>query len=745
MRHPQCDPRSRGNPPHTSRRGVSRQAICMMLTAAWLALSPCTAARAQETAAQPTATIQPSAAAEPSSAPATTQASQTKPTTQPRPMPAGSGILLNFKDASLQAVLEYLSEAAGLVILNGDRADGRVTVMSRRPVEIDEAVALLDTVLKDKGYAAIRTGRTLKIVPVDEAVRENLPVHSGRDPDKVPTADKRVTQIIPIQYANAAKLRADLAPMIGIGATFTANEASNALILTDTQTNIRRIMQIIRALDENMAGAAEVKVFQLQYANASNAAKLITELFKQDQSQAGQTQMPFFMRGRGGPGGRTGPSGREQSEEGGRQQKVTAASDDRTNTLVVSAPADLLGAIEGIVKELDSNPSAEQAVFIYPLRNAQAKNLETVLNNVFSETSGTSSTGDAARSAAQTRRTSTFGRTPVSQTVASAASDLVGQVYVVADEDTNSILVRTATKHFDRVKQIIAELDRPIRQVLIKVLIAEVTHDHELDLGTQFSALNLQFGTTGTITLDVGTGERSGGVVTSTLDAGLSATFNALHRMGKLDVLSRPYVLASDNQEAKITVGQEVPFITNTRTTETGQTINTIQYEDVGIILAVTPHVNPEGVVIMDVAPEISTLTETTVPISETVNATVIAKRSASTRVAVKDGQTIVIGGLMEDRIIDGLRKVPFLGDIPLLGALFRQKTESKVKTELLIFLTPRVAKLPEELKKISEAEEKGSETVQGAVESGAFDKHMRAMKRGPASRPAGDANEIPR
>ena len=778
MRPLQDDPRFRKSCPRPFRAAAIHRVTCVLLLLAclgapggsvWAQETPALPATAAElpAATQPSATAPaqpdsepsaaaesapsslPSAATEPTTEPSTQALSQpasqatTKPSTQPeiatrpRTMPAGDGLLLNFKDASVQAVLEYLSEAAGLVILNGTRVDGRVDIMSRQRITVEEAVALLDTVLREKGYAAIHTERTLKIVPVDQAVRENLPVYSGNDPSKVPMTDRLVTQVIPIQSANATRLRADLAPMIGTGATFTANEASNSLILIDTQTNIRRIMRIIRALDENLAGAAEVKVFQLEYANASNAAKLITELFKQDQTRTGQTQMPFFTRGRGGPGQ---PSRGQGEEAAGRQQKVTASSDDRTNTLVVSAPPDLMKVIEGIVKELDSNPSAEQAVFIYPLKNAQAANLQTVLNNIFSETSGTTAGG--ARSQTQGRRGFTFGLT---QTVASSASDLVGQVYVVADEDTNSLLVRTSTKHFDRVKQIIAELDRPIRQVLIKVLIAEVTHDEELDLGTQFSALNLQFGTTGTLTLDVGTDERSGGVVTSTLNAGLSATFNALHRMGKLDVLSRPYVLASDNQEAKITVGQEVPFITNSRTTETGQTINTITYEDIGIILSVTPHVNPEGIVIMDVAPEISTLTETTVPISETVNATVIAKRSASTRVAIRDGQTIVIGGLMEDRIIDGVRKVPFLGDIPILGALFRQKTQSKVKTELLIFLTPRVAKLPEELKSISETEEKSSEAVQGAVESGTFDKHMRAMHRAPTSRPAGDANEAPR
>ncbi|MDY7010195.1 MAG: type II secretion system secretin GspD [Planctomycetota bacterium] len=664
-----------------------------------------------------------------------TKQSQPEQTTRPATTQDAS-LRLNFKDASVHAVLEYLSEAAGLVILEEARVDGRVTVMSRHPIDTSEAVSLLDSVLKEKGYTAIRRGRTLKIVTLEQAKKSSIPVHSGNDPEKVKPTDKLITQVIPIRFADAVKLKTDLASLKPAYADLSSNAASNALMLTATQADVRRFMEIIKALDGHMAGVAEVKVFQLQYANATNTAKLITDLFKQDQDQAGRAQLPAFMRRRFGAS-ETGEAGRD--EQANRQARVIASADDRTNTVVVSAPPDILKAIEGIIKELDSNPSAEQAVFIYPLKNAQAKNMETVLNQIFSETSQTAAAARARGSTIQTR----FGRTSVTQTVAATSADLVGQVYVVADEDTNSLLVRTATKHFDRVKEILAELDRPIRQVLIKILIAEVTHDKSLDLGTEFSVLNLRFGATGTFNVGYGANrEDTGGLITATVEADLSNVFAALQRVGRLDVLSRPYILASDNQEAAITVGQEVPFPRQTRTTETGQTITTIQYEDVGIILTVTPHVNPEGLVIMDVSPEISTLTGTTVPISDVASGFVVAKRSAQTRVAVSNGQTIVIGGLMEDRITDEVRKVPIIGDIPLLNLLFRRTIKSKVKTELLIFLTPHVAKRPEDLKKISDAEKAGSETLQKAVEHGAFDKHLKGMQRGATSQPAGEEHE---
>jgi general secretion pathway protein D len=269
--------------------------------------------------------------------------------------------------------------------------------------------------------------------------------------------------------------------------------------------------------------------------------------------------------------------------------------------------------------------------------------------------------------------------------------------------------------------------------VLIKVLVAEVTHDNSVDIGAEFSILNLN--DAGIAEVSAGTdfnlGRQTSGAVVKIARKEFSATLRALEDVGKLDVLSRPYILASDNQLASITVGQEVPFVTNTRITDQGQTLNTIQYQDVGIILNVTPHINPEGLVILDVSPEISQLTGTTVTVSEGVDAPVIAKRSAVSRVGVKDGQTVVIGGLMEDRKTSTVSKVPILGDLPLLGAAFRRTQWTKTKTELLIFLTPHVAQQPQTLAPMTEDEMRGTRLTPRAVAPGVFDEHMRGMRRG--------------
>ncbi|MEP0842765.1 MAG: hypothetical protein HRF43_08640, partial [Phycisphaerae bacterium] len=333
----------------------------------------------------------------------------------------------------------------------------------------------------------------------------------------------------------------------------------------------------------------------------------------------------------------------------------------------------------------------------------------------------------------------------VSQSSLSAAAALANQVTVIADPDTNSLLVRTNPANYERVKEILKELDRPVAQVLIKVLIAEVTHDNAVDIGAEFSVLNIRPSGLGqTVGTDFNIANQRGGLVFKVLEADFTATIRALEQSGKLDVLSRPYILASDNQLASITVGQEVPFITNTRFTDLGGTLNTIEYSDIGILLDVQPHINPDGLVIMDIAPEISTLTGTTVPISETVSAPVFAKRSAESRVAVRSGQTVVIGGLMEDRLTETINQVPLVGDIPLLGEVFKRREKKKIKTELLIFLTPHVAADPDQLEPMGQDEVEGTKLVPNAVYPQAFEEHMEGLQRGEpvTTRPAGDEDD---
>ena len=717
--------------------------LLMFVLVDWAAM-----AIAQEAETQPVTT-------QPTSRPTTTTSEA-----PPHKYVPGGAITLNFRDASLRTVLEYLSDAAGLVIVDETRPQGRVTLVSRQPISVEEAVSLLDTVLKEKGYAAIRNGRILKIVTLDQAKTEFIPVRTGNDPKSIQPTDRMITQIIPIRTADAIKLKADLATLIPESADVASNASSNTLIITATESTVRRIVEIIHAIDMSEVSQVQVKVFQLKYANAANAANLIKEIFSGDQA----TQQQQAFRRRFAFPGRPGGSG--SSETGQKNTKVTASADERTNTLVISAAPEVMTVISNVIKELDANPAETEAVFIYHLRNAEAANVTDVLNNLFGTGSGSSGGSSSSRNTG-TSRGSTFGsggsssmrglsssssrssnnstrssssgsRRSFSSSTRAGTADLVGQVYVVADEDSNSLLVTTASKNFERVKAIIADLDRSVPQVLIKVLIAEVTHSNSLDLGMEFSGLNLSInGKNFNAGSDFSVAAQTGGFMFTLNEEHITSAIRAIAGVAKLDILSRPYILTSDNQEASIMVGQSVPFVTNTQTYDSGTVSNTIEYEDIGIILEVTPHINPQGLVTLDVYPEISTLTGETVPISETLTAPVFAKRYAESKVAIRDGQTIVIGGLMEDSITTSVEKVPILGDIPVIGALFRRTIKEKSKTELLIFLTPHVAQQPDELKEMTESEKEGLKIVPNAVEPGAFQEHLKGMQRGASTKPA--------
>jgi len=309
----------------------------------------------------------------------------------------------------------------------------------------------------------------------------------------------------------------------------------------------------------------------------------------------------------------------------------------------------------------------------------------------------------------------------------SYGTDLPDDVIVQYDAETGSLIVITDEETNAQLESVIEELDKPVPQVLINVLFLEVTHSNGLDLGTEFFLADIDTRNALTATqLDDGSisfgsetvtereslvetlfdiaGESTGGFYRLIKDD-VNVTLRALAENATLEVLSRPSILTRNNQQAVITVGQEVPFIRNTRILQDGQQLNTVEYEDIGIILEVTPHIRPDGLVEMQVIPEISTLTGETVPISTGVTAPVFAKRSAETGVIVPHGQTVVIGGLMSDQETTLTRKVPLLGDIPLLGHAFKRTVTDTEKTELLIFLTPYIIAEPGLLAEATERE----------------------------------------
>lgn len=527
--------------------------------------------------------------------------------------------------------------------------------------------------------------------------------------------------------------------------TAAGDSQTNSVVVTGPTEILDLVADVIKNVDRQLATQADVKVYHLEYADAQDTSELINEVFGESSSSSRSTssrnQQNRAVSFRGGFGGF---GGQQTTETAGGISNVPiiASADSRTNSVVVSGPAETLEIITSVVKELDENPEQERQIFLYPLKNANATNLMTILNNLFAEMAalndeGTGTSGQQFQGTQRAAQPAAGGGGATGDS-SDSSDDISEDTYLEADVDTNTLLVMTSSKNYEKIKPILDDLDKPIGQVLIKVLFAEVTHSDTVDLGTEFSMLNLAkggdsvqtsqvYGTPSSLPYQGGTSFPTG-VAVRTIEGDLDLTIHALQETGRLNVLSRPYILTSNNQLATITVGEEVPIPTGTAEVA-GQSTTTIDYrDDIGIVLNVTPSINPDGLVNMTVNPQITTRSADSVAITETLSAEAFSTRSAETKVAVRNGQTIVIGGLIEDKLTDTIKKIPLIGDIPIAGHLFKRTIKEKSKTELLIFLTPFVAMDSEGLTPISETERNRSILNTDKTAAEIFRKHMEAM-----------------
>ncbi|HQL62571.1 MAG TPA: secretin N-terminal domain-containing protein [bacterium] len=379
----------------------------------------------------------------------------------------GNGIRLNFRGASLDTVLDYFSQAVGFAIVKQVNVEAEVDVVSRQPLTQEEAVDLLNTVLYEKGYAAIRRGRTLVIVKREEAKQKDIPVQTGNVAEAIPRTDEMVTQIVPVRYVDAVKLIENLQPLLPSYAGMSANESSNAVIITDTQNNVHRMVKIIESLDTSISTIASIRVFLLQYADASDLAETITQLFQSEDSSSRWNQRTGFRFGRlGGPGSEMGAMGgasepQTSSEARRAAARVVAVADDKTNSLIVNAPADLMPTIEAIVKEVDTPTEDLTEVRVFTLKQADASELAEQIQELFPDESSSSQNPFAPRfgpggggpgmmpgMGGGSEQTTTSDR-KLEQTT----------VRCVADPRTNSVLVLAAHETMVQIAQMVEQLD----------------------------------------------------------------------------------------------------------------------------------------------------------------------------------------------------------------------------------------------------------------------------------------------
>ncbi len=459
---------------------------------------------------------------------------------------------------------------------------------------------------------------------------------------------------------------------------------TNSLVVTAPPESMPLMESLVSAVDVPPQNA-KIRVFRLRNADAEETAKMLDNLFQQKTTSTG---------GRTGGGGaqpeRELTVGEGLGGEGGRQM-IVFTTDLRTNSVIAAGTPGYLDLAESMILDLDTVPIQPRITKVYAPRNIKAESLEPSIKS-FSE--------------AEQKRLQDIGKD------VSIGVKQERQITAIANKDANRVILDVDPRFEDTVMNVVRELDQPPPQVLIQVLIIEVTMDNSLELGVEFAFQDLQFakaGPTDTTTFDyvAGTdigaaGSGLGGFTFTVTGADFNFLFRTLQNEGNLNVLSRPQIVAMDNQKASIDVSSDVPYVTGTSTTTGGQITTSVGRSDVGIQLEVTPQINPDGFVRMEIKQTVSDVTGSTVDVAPGVTAPVFFKREANTTVTVKDNETVVLGGLITSRVENREQKVPLAGDVPILGLLFRHQTDTSKRTELLLVLTPHVIRTIDDYHELS-------------------------------------------
>lgn len=456
--------------------------------------------------------------------------------------------------------------------------------------------------------------------------------------------------------------------------TLTAELRTNSLVVVAPSRLMVLIETLVSDLDTTTAGGRNVRVFRLKNADARAMADVLRDLFNLRQQGSQLVLVPGRNEDQQAEsdGGKPAPELFPSLDE---RQQLAITIDARTNALLVSATPEYLDRVEKVITELDDVEAQEREQVVYELRNAKAPEIAQTLRSYFSEQS------DKARQILGTDRAGSLLRI------------LEHEITVQGDTGSNRLLVGVSPKYKEMVSKLVQELDSTPPQVMIQVLLAEVTIDADKSWGLDFKV-----GPFGGEAYKIGATATSAGVATSLGVPNLSVSstdfdllIRALEAQGRLEVLSRPEILVNNNEKARIQVGENVALVESVQRYDTGNTVADVTRQDVGIILSVTPNISADGFVRMDILPEISKVSARTTQITEDFQAPIITKRQVETNVTVKDGETIVIGGLLQSSEEERKSKIPLLGDIPLAGGLFTSTSYTNSKTELLVLLTPRV------------------------------------------------------
>lgn len=605
-------------------------------------------------------------------------------------------VTFNFVDVDISVVVKFISDVTGKNFVYDDKVKGNITIIAPSRLSIDEAFSLFTSVLELKGFTIIPSGKVYKIVPISQAKQSSIEIQKeGRDH----LSDAYITRLIPLNAISSAKAMNFLQPLVSKDGYISSFGPGNMLMIVDSAMNIEKILKILDTIDK--PGVEEPELILLKYANSEDVVRILTEaLMLSTKAQISPARIP-----------RPGEMVTAASVE---ETRASVFADSRLNGVVLIADKQEKEAMKRMIALLDIPlPEATSKLNVYFLEHADATELSKVLEGMITGISPQAKAGQPAKGPFETG----------------------GKITISPDKATNSLIVVASPADYQNLLQVIRQLDRKRKQVYVEAMIIEASIDRLQELGTQWRMVAKKsgdpvaiggFGTIDTTTMQnilqgltgltggglgnffdipITTTNPDGTVTTTKMTIpGFAALFSLNEFKGAVNVLSTPQILTSDNKEAEIIVGENVPFISKKESDSARpqSVFSTIERKDVGITLRLTPQITEGDYVKLDIYQEISALKQEATLVVLTVGPTT-TKRSTKTSVVVKDNQTVVIGGLIEERVEENISKVPLLGDIPLLGWLFKNTSYKKNKTNLIVFLTPHIVKEASHLERLTE------------------------------------------
>ncbi len=616
------------------------------------------------------------------------------------PAAAQERVTLNFANTEIDAVVRAVAQFTGKTFIVDPRVKGTLNLTIEQPLSADQAMAALSAALRLQGVALVESGGVVRVVPEADAKLQGGPVQSGRAAGSA-RGDEVVTQVFRLSYESAASIAQVLRPLIAPNNTINAYPSNNTIVVTDYAENVRRIARIIAAIDT--PAGSEIDVVRLEHAIASDLAVLLGRLLE-------------------APG-----------QAADASQRVTILAEPSSNSLLIrSASPARASLLRTLIAKLDQPSASPGNIYVVYLKNAEATRLARTLLGVGGNDQASSGLAPlpaaspggqpGSRPPGTPALARTSGAAPGQPGASSApVSGQVGGATIQADPATNTLIVTAPEAVYRQLRAVIDKLDVRRAQVFIESLIVEVTSDQAAEFGIQWQGGLGRFeagsaaGVAGGTNFG-GAGQNIFGIAQNPATAGkglnigiargqitlpgigsvanLQFLARALEQNAKANILSTPNILTLDNEEARIIVGQNVPFITGqfiNAASAGAATVNpfqTIERRDVGLTLRVRPQISEGGTIKLVIYQEVSSVEDRTVAAGIITN-----MRAIETNVLVDDGAIVVLGGLVQDNVGSSIEKVPLLGDIPLLGQLFRFETRRQQKTNLMVFLRPFVVR----------------------------------------------------